>query len=283
MLILRGIFMLLQVVDLSRPGLYTVQRVLGWHPLHVAAMSGAPRAAAGRCGLLYALLLCGIGSCGSMHPCCCCLTYLSQHICWRITRARTLLPSLHTRTAVLVAHCRSPGNIELIRRLVEQFNCDLRVKSMNSWTPLHYAAAYNQVRQLAAAVLCSACCTACVAVVVPHTAGRRACWRQLVALPLRLKLARLYLPGQCSSSLKRPVVGCPQVAAIEALISLGCEVVVQDAVGSTPLHVAAGEGHLGAISALVRLGCSSQGGRRGGRQSASWQLSNAARTLAFLP
>lgn len=37
------------------------------------------------------------------------------------------------------------GNIELIRRLVQQFDCDLRVKSMNSWTPLHYAAAYNQV------------------------------------------------------------------------------------------------------------------------------------------
>lgn len=28
-------------VDLARPGLPTVQRVLGWHPLHVAAMSGA--------------------------------------------------------------------------------------------------------------------------------------------------------------------------------------------------------------------------------------------------
>ncbi len=69
-LILCGICLSVQVVDLTRPGLYTVQRVLGWHPLHVAAMSGAPRAAAGRCGLLYALLLCGIGSCGSMHPCC---------------------------------------------------------------------------------------------------------------------------------------------------------------------------------------------------------------------
>lgn len=42
-------------------------------------------------------------------------------------------------------------------------------------------------------------------------------------------------------------------------MSLGCEVVVQDAVGSTPIHVAAGEGHLEAIKELVRLGCSSQG------------------------
>lgn len=31
---------------------------------------------------------------------------------------------------------------------------------------------------------------------------------------------------------------------------------LQDAVGSTPMHVAAGEGHLEAIQALVRLGCS---------------------------
>jgi ankyrin repeat protein len=30
-----------EVVDLARPGLPTVQRVLGWHPLHVAAMAGA--------------------------------------------------------------------------------------------------------------------------------------------------------------------------------------------------------------------------------------------------
>ena len=30
-----------QSVDLSRPGLPTVQRVLGWHPLHVAAMAGS--------------------------------------------------------------------------------------------------------------------------------------------------------------------------------------------------------------------------------------------------
>jgi ankyrin repeat protein len=44
------------------------------------------------------------------------------------------------------------GNIELIKRLVQQFDCDLRVKSMNSWTPLHYAAAYNQAAAIEALV-----------------------------------------------------------------------------------------------------------------------------------
>ena len=58
-------------------------------------------------------------------------------------RALLLLLPLPLDTASLLPP--SAGNIELIRRLVQQFNCDLKVKSMNSWTPLHYAAAYNQV------------------------------------------------------------------------------------------------------------------------------------------
>ena len=53
----------------------------------------------------------------------------------------------------------------------------------------------------------------------------------------------------------------PQAEAIEALVGMGCEVDVQDAVGSTPLHVAAGEGHLEPIRTLVRLGCSPKGAR----------------------
>lgn len=145
--------------------------------------------------------------------------------------------------------------MELVQRLVQQHQCDLRVKSMNSWTPLHYAAAYNQVpaalsppsvfaapRPRPAAVpaaslqpsllLWPPSCAARPAAVLP---ARPTCWR-----PATLRAA-------------------PQVAAIQALVSLGCEVVVQDAVGSTPIHVAAGEGHLEAIQELVRLGCSSQG------------------------
>ena len=44
-----------------------------------------------------------------------------------------------------------------------------------------------------------------------------------------------------------------QVEAIQVLVRLGCEAAVQDNVASTPLHVAAGEGHLEAIQALVKL------------------------------
>ena len=44
-----------------------------------------------------------------------------------------------------------------------------------------------------------------------------------------------------------------QVDAIEELVRLGCDAAVQDSVASTPLHVAAGEGHLEAIAKLVQL------------------------------
>ena len=46
---------------------------------------------------------------------------------------------------------------------------------------------------------------------------------------------------------------CVQVEAIKLLVRLGCEATVQDNVASTPLHVAAGEGHLDAIATLVSL------------------------------
>ncbi|KAK9816633.1 hypothetical protein WJX72_003077 [[Myrmecia] bisecta] len=46
-----------------------------------------------------------------------------------------------------------------------------------------------------------------------------------------------------------------QVAAMEALVKLGCEPAIQDSVSSTPMHVAAGEGHLEAVQKLVDLGC----------------------------
>lgn len=44
-----------------------------------------------------------------------------------------------------------------------------------------------------------------------------------------------------------------QVVAIETLVDLGCNVSVKDSVNSTPVHVAAGEGHMEAVAALHRL------------------------------
>ena len=151
-------------------------------------------------------------------------------------------PALPPATA-LPPSARAPrppaaaGNIELIRRLVQQFNCDLLVKSMNSWTPLHYAAAYNQVGNTMLSLSLLHQVVTKTHQVVHRTAHH---------IGFTVSLFR------CTSH--------PQVAAIEALVGLGCEVAVQDAVGSTPIHVAAGEGHCEAVQELVRLGCSSQGG-----------------------
>jgi ankyrin repeat protein len=44
-----------------------------------------------------------------------------------------------------------------------------------------------------------------------------------------------------------------QVPAIRALVALGCSVAVTDSVLSTPIHVAAGEGHIEAVLALREL------------------------------
>ena len=45
-----------------------------------------------------------------------------------------------------------------------------------------------------------------------------------------------------------------QVEAIRFLVQAGCSASVQDSVASTPLHIAAGEGHIEAIRVLKRPG-----------------------------
>ena len=44
-----------------------------------------------------------------------------------------------------------------------------------------------------------------------------------------------------------------QVEAIRFLVQAGCPASVQDSVASTPLHIAAGEGHIEAIRVLKSL------------------------------
>ena len=40
------------------------------------------------------------------------------------------------------------GKVSLCRTLVQQLDCNLLGRSANSWTPMHYAAAHNQVGSL---------------------------------------------------------------------------------------------------------------------------------------
>ena len=40
------------------------------------------------------------------------------------------------------------GKVSLVKTLVQQLGCNILGRSANSWTPMHYAAAHNQVRCL---------------------------------------------------------------------------------------------------------------------------------------
>lgn len=187
-----------QAVDLSRPGLPAVQRVLGWHPLHVAAMSGAqpclPRCSGGPAVL-------------DAQPLSAC------------TVPRRWLPDVTPSClpACLICHA---GNVELVKLLVQQHNCDLRVKSMNSWTPLHYAAAFNQVRppaQVARMLLPLGCLlhswpcsTAFAAHARPYPHASPACGTRPAALVLP---AGGHNTGACLAGLRGCGPGCCGVHA----------------------------------------------------------------------
>jgi len=40
------------------------------------------------------------------------------------------------------------GKVSLVRTLAQQLGCNILGRSANSWTPMHYAAAHNQVTML---------------------------------------------------------------------------------------------------------------------------------------
>ena len=144
-----------QCVDLRRPGLSTVQEVLGWHPIHVAAME---------------------------------------------------------------------GHLELIHTLVDVYKEDINAKSLNSWTPLHYAAAYNQVKAIEK--LCTLGCS-------PATTD------SVGSTPLHVAAGEGHLEAICT------------------LIRLGCDARIVDRDGCTPLYCAAAWNRTAAVRLLEGLNCPS--------------------------
>jgi hypothetical protein len=119
-------------VNLNKPGLSIVRQTMAWQPLHMAAMSGDV-------DLIEELIsvdasLCGLATC-HMPP-----AYDARF--WAVKGVLDdAMPTENTR--LVCTHVAQPG------ALLQEHKCDLTVRSVNSWTPLHYAAAYNKVSQCA--------------------------------------------------------------------------------------------------------------------------------------
>eukprot|EP00803_Ostreobium_quekettii_P005725 evm.model.scf_27.14 EVM.evm.TU.scf_27.14 scf_27:99754-108258(-) len=116
------------------------------------------------------------------------------------------------------------GRVPHIENLVMKFNCDVHCQSANSWTPLHYAAAYNQVASIEALVRLGA------KVDVRDSVG---------STPLHV------------------ACGEGHMEAVLKLIELGCDPAVKDRDGCTPLYCAAAWNRIDVVRELHRLGCPS--------------------------
>ncbi|KAK9806010.1 hypothetical protein WJX73_004689 [Symbiochloris irregularis] len=115
------------------------------------------------------------------------------------------------------------GDAGLVKRLVQEFECDPQQRSANSWTPLHCAAAHNQVAVIHALVDlgCSSSSQDAVSSTPMHVAA-----------------------------------GEGHMGAIAALYKLGCSAEVKDRDGCTPLYCAAAWNRVEAVKTLAALGCS---------------------------
>ena len=126
------------------------------------------------------------------------------------------------------------GEVQLMESLIQEHGCDHLARSVNSWTPLHYAAAHNQVLARSEAAHCV--------------------WQCLPTSPCRGGTLEVYCASAHQEGAHDRVEPYRvQVEAIRYLVKAGCPADVQDSVASTPLHIAAGEGHTEAIRVLVSL------------------------------
>ncbi|KAA6429353.1 MAG: hypothetical protein FRX49_00747 [Trebouxia sp. A1-2] len=144
------------------------------------------------------------------------------------------------------------GKVSLVRTLAQQLGCNILGRSANSWTPMHYAAAHNQIAVLdtLAQLGCDPSVKDSVSSTPMHVAageGHIEAILKLVALGSDpgAKDRDGCTPLYCAAAWNRP-------AAMKKLDELGCPSWVRSEEGRTPVHVAAEQGWVALIDLLVR-------------------------------
>lgn len=113
-------------INLNKPGLSIVRQTMAWQPLHMAAMSGDV-------DLIEELVSVRVPLPCLVRRVLHAALYVRQPTATQLTLAQS------RKHQVVCDHMAKP------RALLQEHKCDLTVRSVNSWTPLHYAAAYNKV------------------------------------------------------------------------------------------------------------------------------------------
>ncbi|KAL0049995.1 hypothetical protein WJX82_002341 [Trebouxia sp. C0006] len=144
------------------------------------------------------------------------------------------------------------GKVSLVRTLAQQLGCNILGRSANSWTPMHYAAAHNQIAVLdtLAQLGCDPSVKDSVSSTPMHVAageGHIEAILKLVALGSDpgAKDRDGCTPLYCAAAWNRP-------AAVKKLDELGCPSWVRSEEGRTPVHVAAEQGWVALIDLLVK-------------------------------
>lgn len=252
-----------EVVDLTRPGMGTLQLALGWHPLHVAAMSGDIR-------LIERLVrdhVCDlhVKSTNSWAP-------LHYAAAYNHVAAIGYLCSLGCEVSVRDAVGSTPlhvaageGQDDAVRALVE-LGCSPRTTDRDGCTPLYCAAAWNRIETVRLLEeLERSSSIRCAEGRVPlHVAAEQG-WVELVHVLVEEFDNAVDVKDQYEFYPMHSAAMGGHVDVISSLIRLRHPLEVKDCHGRTPLHYAAINGRREALRELVKLGsCVEERDSRGG-------------------
>ncbi|CAL8467651.1 g7189 [Coccomyxa elongata] len=239
-------------LDLNRPGLAAVRKIMGWSPLHLAAMDG-------QVALIEKLVQefgCSITarSANSWTP----LHYAAAH---NQVEAIKLLVRLGCEATVQDNVASTPlhvaageGHLEAIAALVS-LGSPPDVKDRDGCTPLYCAAAWNRaeaVRRLDA-LGCPSWARSEEGRTAVHVAAEQG-WTDLIELLVRHFKNKVDVRDTYQFTPLHSAANGGHVKTIQKLIQFCHDVDVKDYLGRTPLHYAAMHGRLAALEVLVKAG-----------------------------